>query len=70
MPTTTYREELLDELESLPDEYVPFVLQVTRSFKQTLEIRQVEESIRQGLRDIAAGRTYPISTLWDRVDAE
>ena len=36
MPKTN-REELLEEIASLPEEYIPFLLDVTRSLKELLE---------------------------------
>lgn len=29
-----------------------------------------EDSLREGLRDIKAGRVYPIETLWDQTEVE
>jgi hypothetical protein len=67
---TTYRKDVLAELDSLPDEYMPFVLQVIRSFRESITLKPAVDSFRQGWHESQQGDTHPISTLWDDVDAE
>lgn len=66
----TYRQQMLDELECMPDEYLPFMLQVMRSFRETLDIKPAEECFRQGWREAQAGQTLPIEKLWEGIDAK
>ena len=40
--------DVLAELEALPDEYLPFVLQVMRSFRESITLKPAEASFRQG----------------------
>ena len=68
--TTKYREQVLAELDGLPDEYLPFVLQLMRSFRESIALKPATASFRQGWRESQQGDTYPIATLWDDIDAE
>lgn len=68
--TTNYRDEVLDELDALPDEYLPFVLQVMRSFRESIALKPASASFRQGWREAQEGKTYPVTTLWDDIDVE
>jgi len=72
MTTTTrvYRDKVLAEIDSLPDEYLPFLLQLMRTFRVSITLRPADESFRQGWREVQKGETYPIEELWDGIDAE
>lgn len=80
----TAREQLLQELTHISDELVEEVLDFllfakTRRSSSTLELtededdqpkEQVLESLRRSLQDAKAGRTRPISELWEGIDVE
>lgn len=68
--TTTYRQQVLIELDTVPDEYLPFVLQLLRSFHQNVLLKSAEDSFRQGWKEAQCGETYPIATLWDDMNDE
>lgn len=70
MIETRYRDQVLAELDALPDEYLPFVLQVMRSFRNTIALRPAAASFRQGWHEAQRGDTYPITSLWNDIDAE
>jgi len=70
MITTTYRDQVLAELDALPDEYLPFVLQVMRSFRESITLKPAAASFRQGWHEAQQGETFPVATLWDDIDAE
>jgi len=70
MRVTTYRAQVLAELDAMPEEYLPFVLQVMRSFRESIALKPAAASFRQGWREAQQGDTYPVSTLWDGIDAE
>jgi hypothetical protein len=73
-PTKSVTEALHAEIERTPERYRPLLLRMVHSFRQGIEEDEpwptAEESLREGLRDIKAGRVYPIDTLWDRVNAD
>ncbi len=68
--TTTYRQQVLTELDTVPDEYLPFVLQLLRSFHDTVLLKPAGDSFRQGWQEAQRGETYPITTLWDDLNDE
>lgn len=68
--TMMYREQVLAELEALSEEYLPFVLQLMRTFRESITLKPARESFRQGWHEAQCGETAPIATLWDDIDAE
>lgn len=68
--TTKYREQVLAELDGLPDEYLPFVLQLMRSFRESIALKPAVASFRQGWHEARQGDTSSVATLWDDIDAE
>ena len=68
--STTYRQQVLTELDTVPDEYLPFVLQLLRSFHETVLLKPATESFRQGWQEAQRGETYPMTTLWNDIDDE
>lgn len=67
--TTLYREQALAELDAVPDEYLPFVIQLVRSFREGLGLNAAAASFRQGWAEARKGETYPIGSLWTDIDA-
>lgn len=70
MPTTSYRDQLHTELNALPEEYLPFLLQVVRSFRESITLKPAAASLRQGWQEAQEGNTYLLETLWTDIDAE
>lgn len=68
--STKYREQVLAELDVLPDEYLPFVIQLMRSFRKSMSLNPAATSFSQGWEEARQGNTYTIETLWDDIDAE
>lgn len=66
----TYRGQLLTELDQLPDEYLPFALQMMRTFRASITLKPAAASFLQGWQEAQRGEVYPVETLWDDVDAE
>ncbi len=65
-PTKICRDEVLAEIDALPEEYLPFLLQMMRA----LILKSAAESFRQGWCEAQSGMTYPVEDLWDGVDAQ
>ncbi len=68
--TIAYRNQVLAELEALPDEYLPFVLQLVRTFRESITLKPAEASFRQGWSETRRGEASPVSKLWDDIDTE
>ena len=40
--------KVLEEVEKIPPEYLPFLLEMMRAFRQSITLKTAEESFRQG----------------------
>ena len=67
-------QALHEEIEQTPERYRPLLLRLVHSFREGITEDEpwptAEACLREGLRDMKAGRVYPIDTLWDRVGVE
>lgn len=68
--TTVYRARVLAEIDSLPDEYLPFVLQLVHALRESVMLKPAADSLRQGWEEARRGETYPLAELWDGIDAD
>ena len=68
--TSAYKEQLLDEISELPEEYLPNLLQIIRLFCESVTLKPAEASLRQGLEEALSDETRPVSELWNGIDAE
>jgi hypothetical protein len=68
--TKISRDKVLAEIDALPEEYLPFLLQMMRVFRESITLKPAGESFRQGWREAQRGLTYPVEELWDGVDAQ
>lgn len=68
--TTLYRERVLAEIDTLPDEYLPFVLRLVHTLRESIALKPAAASLRQGWSEARQGISYPVADLWDGIDAE
>ena len=70
MPKTRsrYRQQVFSEVDAVPEEYLPFLLQLVRTYRASVDLKPAAESFRQGWREAQAGATVPIEQLWEGVD--
>ena len=66
--TTIYRTQVLAELEGVPDEYLPFVLQLIRTFWESITLKPAAESFRQGWHEAQCSETSLVASLWNDID--
>ncbi len=66
-PDATY-QKVLEEVERIPSEYLPFLLDMMRAFRESITLKSAEESFRQGWQEALRGETRPVSELWDDLD--
>ncbi len=67
-PDVTY-QKVLEEVEKIPAEYLPFLLEIMRAFRESLTLKTAEESFRQGWQEALRGETRPVSELWEDMHA-
>lgn len=67
---TTHQQQLLAELESLPEEYLPLLLQMVRAYRESVLLKPAAATFRQGWQESQRGETLPIARLWEGMDAE
>lgn len=60
---------VLEEVEKIPPEYLPFLLDMLRAFRESIMLKPAEESFRQGWKEALRGETRPVSELWEDIDA-
>ena len=67
-------EQLHAEIDGTPPRYRPLLLRLVHSFRTGIEEDEpwptAEETLREALDDMKAGRTYPIEELWEGIDAD
>ena len=66
--STIYRNQAIAELEAFPEEYLPYILQMMRLFRESLELKNAAASFQQGWLEAQRGELSPITTLWDGID--
>ena len=64
-----YTQRLVREINEMPEEYLPILLEVVRLFRETVTLKPAEKSFRQGWKETLAGETQPVSELWEGIDA-
>lgn len=67
-PDTPYRKRLLEEVEKVPVEYLPFLLNMLRALRESVTLKPAEESFRQGWQEALRGETRPVADLWNDND--
>ncbi|MCZ7671158.1 MAG: hypothetical protein M5U34_30455 [Chloroflexi bacterium] len=68
--TTAYKDRLLKEINATPEEYLPALLNIVRSYRQSVSLNPADESFRQGWQEAMKGETLPLAGLWEGIDAE
>ncbi len=70
MPTRklSVRKQVLNEVDAVPEEYLPLLLRMIRTYRESVDLKPAAESFRQGWREVQAGETIPLKHLWAGVD--
>jgi hypothetical protein len=61
---TAFLEKLREEIDSTPEEYLPALLNIVRSYRQSVTLNPADASFRQGWEEVMRGETLPIEELW------
>lgn len=67
---TAYRERLLREVQALPEEYLPYLLLLVQTFRDSVTLKPAPASFRQGWHEAQTGALTPLAALWEDIDAE
>lgn len=70
MTTTEVRARVLHEVNELPDEYLPYLLQLVQTFRDSITLKPARASFKQGWHEAQTGQVLPVDQLWDGIDAE
>ena len=68
--TSIYEKQLIHEIKEVPQEYLPNLLLIVRSFRESVGLKPAETSFRQGWREAVKRETRPVAELWEGIDAE
>ncbi len=66
---STYTEKISQEIDKMPDEYLPALLEMVRLFRETVTLKPAESSFRQGWQEAMNDEVLPANQLWEDVDA-
>lgn len=64
------QKQLLTELEGLPEEYYPFLVQMIRNYRESVLLQPAADSFRRGWQEAQGGETMPVERLWEGLDVE
>ena len=67
---SNFQQQLLAELEGLPEEYYPFLLQMIRNYRESVLLQPAADSFRRGWEEAQDGDTLPVDRLWEELDVE
>lgn len=63
-------EQIIREINSIPNEYWPNLLEIVRLFRESVTLKPAELSFRRGWEEARHGQTRPSAELWEGIDAE
>lgn len=64
------QQQMLAELEGLPEEYYPYLLQMIRNYRESVLLQPAADSFRRGWKEAQSGDTLPVDRLWEGLDVE
>ncbi len=68
MTQENYLEQIQQELIRTPAEYLPALLNIIHTFRESICMNSAEESFKNGWSEIQKGQYEPISKLWDGIE--
>ena len=64
------KENFINEIDKIPEEFLPNLLLIIRTFRESVTLKSAETSFKQGLKEAEKGMTRPVSELWNTIDTE
>ena len=68
--TSAYQKQLIYEIQTIPEEYLPNLIQIIRLFNESVTLKPAAESFAQGWKEAQSGMTKPVSELWDGINVK
>ena len=68
--TSAYQKQLIYEIQTIPEEYLPNLIQIIRLFNDSVTLKPAAESFAQGWKEAQSGMTKPVSELWDGINVK
>ncbi len=65
---TTYRAQVIAEIERIPPEYLAPLLKMVEAFRESVALPTAEESFRQGWAEARRGEVHPLTQLWADIE--
>ena len=69
MPSTKsiFRKRVVAEVDAFPDEYLPLLLQMIKTYRESVDLKPARASFEQGWREAQSGQTMPLKHLWEGI---
>lgn len=62
-----YRKRVVAEVDAVPEEYLPLLLQMVRTYRESVDLKPAAESFQKGWREAQASETMPVKHLWEGI---
>lgn len=66
----SYAEKIEQEIKQMPVEYLPAVFTILHTFRESVSVKNTEDSFRQGFKEALSGQVHSVETLWDDLENE
>ena len=66
----SYQQQVLAEVEAVPAEFLPLLLQMIRTYRESVSLKPAAESFQRGWQEAQAGETIPVKHLWEGIDGD
>jgi hypothetical protein len=63
-----YLAKIQQELEQTPTEYLPALLNIIHTYRESICLNSAVESFKIGWQEMQQGQYEPASTLWDDIN--
>ena len=72
MPSTksAVRKQVVAEVDALPEEYLPLLLRMIRTYRESIDLMPAAESFATGWQESQAGATTPVKHLWEGIHGQ
>lgn len=67
---STFRKQVVAEIEAMPEEYLPLLLQLVRTYRESVDLKPAADSFHKGWQEAQAGETLPVKNLWEGIHGE